>query len=163
LAQVLRDKRRQDLVRELSVAFSAEDFSGLEAIMQRAKGMESHSPDYAQVVAENLQHGQASGLSGPQPAHNHAIAGPVQQRQAPGGNLQLRLGSSDDGSFNFAQPLGFPGITPLSQTQHSGNVTFHAEQHSERSQALPFKVGPKASTYIDLTESDDEKVLHDVA
>jgi hypothetical protein len=236
LTEVLRDKPRHDLVRDMSAAFTAEDFDGLEVIMQRAKEMETHSPDYAKAVAEAVRRGQPSGFNG-LPPHNYAVAGffqqgqvsaftvqsasralntgPIQEghameydmqpsfgqpatgiqeaqrrtlneqsasRQSNSGLAQQGQGSSDHhqpsfghsngGPFDFAQPYGFPGITPVLQAQHSdfpravgpsvlpgapgvpeisgvlqplsGNVPARAE-NSERLRESPFKVGSKAS------------------
>jgi hypothetical protein len=52
LTKVLRDKPRHDLVRQMSTAFSAEDFDSLETTMQKAKERETLSRDYRQAVAE---------------------------------------------------------------------------------------------------------------
>jgi hypothetical protein len=238
LAKVLRDDCRHDLIRDMSAAFSAEDYEDLETLIQKAKGMEAYSPDYEQAVADaarqaaapssNIQQAQAPALTlqsssgqpnsrlvqhsdamgynmepsigqsvsgvqeGQTPALNEQMAsgqsntGLFPQGQAPGYGLQLSSGNPNDRPFNFAQPLGFPGITPLSQAQY--NVVQRTIRHSvllegpgvpavEGSSGIPqsrsgnvpvgaeypersqVNAGPKASP-IDLTEdSDEEKVL----
>jgi hypothetical protein len=222
----------------MSAAFSAEDYKGVETLIQKAKEMEAYSPDYGQAVADAarqaaaplsnvqqapapaptvqsasgqpktrlVQQGDAMGYnmepsigqstSGVQESQTPALSEQLasgqsntrlfQQGQAPGYSLQLNSGNPNDRPLHFAQPLGFPGITPLPQAQYNvvqrtvgHSVLLEGQrapgveglsgkpqsrsgnvpvraEYSERSQA---NAGPKTS-HIDLTEdSDEEKVL----
>jgi hypothetical protein len=75
----------------MSAAFSAKDFNGLEAIMQRAKEMETHSPDYGKAVAEAVRQGQVPAFS-VQSASRAPNTGLVQEGHAMEYNVQPSFG-----------------------------------------------------------------------